>query len=454
MIFFRFFLTLLAWNYTLEAFFWILVGAILVVTVTVLSANPELARELIKGPQRLLSLIGRSSDEDLSKDSLPDQIEKEDIPEETDVEEDIPEETDTEETVAEEIEQDELPLSARIKAYAIVLAYVVYVNFIEIVGFVFLLEGLPERLYDDFLNYPGGGGGLIFIIIGLATLLSGLISLYGYLANQNILLRNSCRATSVAFLLLIIFEPGWEDILGFVIIPLLFSGDLKQLWERILSKETDAEETDAEEIYDLSDMPVKGFWVRFVAFAIDFVIAAIWILGAFIFDAKIDIVDLVWLVGILYDNDNMGTWDLIVAGFSLVPVVFLLFKLMMDSSQFQGTLGKYIMNIKVVDENGQRITRSKGFLRTGVYSLMLFGSRYLDFGGLVGAFLIFGLLGFVMIGFTKKKQGLHDMICRTFVASSHRWQWEKTSSNLLSEEKKVKPLYDPHNRIEKEEKGK
>ena len=160
MIFFRFFLTLLAWNYTLEAFFWILVGAILVVTVTVLSANPELARELIKGPQRLLSLIGRSSDEDLSKDSLPDQIEKEDIPEETDVEEDIPEETDTEETVVEEIEQDELPLSARIKAYAIVLAYVVYVNFIEIVGFVFLLEGLPERLYDDFLNYPGGGGGL------------------------------------------------------------------------------------------------------------------------------------------------------------------------------------------------------------------------------------------------------------------------------------------------------
>ena len=349
MIFFRFFLTLLAWNYTLEAFFWILVGAILVVTVTVLSANPELARELIKGPQRLLSLIGRSSDEDLSKDSLPDQIEKEDVPEETVVEEDVPEEIDTEETVVEEIEQDELPLSARIKAYAIVLAYVVYVNFIEIVGFVFLIEGLPERLYDDFLNYPGGGGGLIFIIIGLATLLSGLISLYGYLANQNILLRNSCRATSVAFLLLIIFEPGWEDILGFVIIPLLFSGDLKRLWELIFSKETDAKETNfsyrdrRKNIYDLSDMPVKGFWVRFGAFAIDLLIAAIWILGVGILDSKIDIIDLGWLVG-----DPMGVrtvFDFLMVGVN-APLVLLFSKLMMESSKFQRTFGKYIMNIK------------------------------------------------------------------------------------------------------------
>jgi hypothetical protein len=132
---------------------------------------------------------------------------------------------------------DDLPLSVRIRDYAIILAYVGYVNFIEIVGIVFLLEGLPQHLYDDFLHYHGGDGGLIFIIVGFATLLSGLLSLYGFLAKRNILLRDSCRAAAALFLLIIIFGTGWDDILGFVIIPLLFSGDLKRLWERILSNE-------------------------------------------------------------------------------------------------------------------------------------------------------------------------------------------------------------------------
>ena len=295
-MFSRFLLTLLAWNYTLEAFFWILVGAILVVTVTVLSANPELARELIKGPMRMLSLVGRSGDGGLSKDSLPDQIEKEDV------------------------------------------------------------------------------------------------------------------------------------------------------YEEIDAEETDAEETDTEEISDLPYIPVKGFWIRFAAFIIDLILAVIWLLGVGI---------LLVYIGPQSEMDLSGSG---VTATAVIAVVFLLFKLMMDSSKFQGTLGKYVTNIKIVDENGQRITRSKSFLRAGVYSLMLFGSRYID--GItnpsndVGPVFILGLLGFIMIGFTKKKQGLHDMASRTFVASSHQWQWKRRSSNLLAKEKKVKPLYDPYNRIEKEEKRK
>ena len=299
-MFSRFLLTLLAWNYTLEAFFWILVGAILVVTVTVLSANPELARELIKGPMRMLSLVGRSGDGGLSKDSLPDQIEKEDV------------------------------------------------------------------------------------------------------------------------------------------------------YEEIDAEETDAEETDTEEISDLPYMPVKGFWIRFAAFIIDLILAVIWLLGVGILSVYI---------GLQSEMDLPGVGPITnLDGVTIIIVVFLLFKLMMDSSKFQGTLGKYVTNIKIVDENGQRITRSKSFLRAGVYSLMLFGSRYID--GItnpsndVGPVFILGLLGFIMIGFTKKKQGLHDMASRTFVASSHQWQWKRGSSNLLAKEKKVKPLYDPYNRIEKEEKRK
>ena len=219
----------LAWNYTLELFFWIILGAVILVSLTVLLAGPIFRSKKSETSEEMLLLSGESVDS--PRENIPDQDATSGrIEEELEI---------LEEIEKGETEQDSLPLSVRIRAYAIILAYVGYVNFIEIVGILFLLEGLPERLYDDFLNYPGGDGGLIFIIVGFATLLSGLISLYGFLAKRNILLRYSCRAAAALFLLIIIFVGGpWgDDILGFVIIPLLFSGDLKRLWERILSNE-------------------------------------------------------------------------------------------------------------------------------------------------------------------------------------------------------------------------
>jgi len=217
----------LAWNYTLELFFWIILGAVILVSLTVLLAGPIFRSKKSETSEEMLLLSGESVDS--PRENIPDQDAASGrIEEELEI---------LEEIEKGETEQDSLPLSVRIRAYAIILAYVGYVNFIEIVGILFLLEGLPERLYDDFLNYPGGDGGLIFIIVGFATLLSGLISLYGFLAKRNILLRDSCRAAAALFLIIIIFVEGGDDILGFVIIPLLFSGDLKRLWERILSNE-------------------------------------------------------------------------------------------------------------------------------------------------------------------------------------------------------------------------
>ena len=57
--------------------------------------------------------------------------------------------------------------------------------------------------------------------------------------NQKWLRIYSCRATAILLLPVAIFniDPVQEDLIGFAIIPLLFSGDLKRLWERILSNE-------------------------------------------------------------------------------------------------------------------------------------------------------------------------------------------------------------------------
>jgi len=213
----------LAWNYTLELFFWIILSAIILVSLTILLTSPIFRSKKSETSEETLLLTGKSVDSPkgkiLDQDTASGRIEEE---------LEILEEIEKRET-----KQDSLPLSVRIRAYAIILAYVGYVNFIEIVGILFLFEGLPEQTSIPYssLDYPGGGGGLIFIIVGFATLLSGLISLYGFLANRNILVRDSCRAAAVLFLLLAIFGTGWDDILGFVIIPLLFSGDLKRVWK-------------------------------------------------------------------------------------------------------------------------------------------------------------------------------------------------------------------------------
>ena len=71
----------------------------------------------------------------------------------------------------------------------------------------------------------------------------------------------------------------------------------------------------------------------------------------------------------------------------------------MESSSWQATLGKKVLGLVVVDENGQRISLAKGI------------GRY--FGKILSALIV--LIGFIMVAFTEKKQGLHDMLAGTLV---------------------------------------
>lgn len=73
----------------------------------------------------------------------------------------------------------------------------------------------------------------------------------------------------------------------------------------------------------------------------------------------------------------------------------------MESSSYQGTLGKMACGIKVTDMEGNRISLGKA---TGRY-----------FSKFISA-IILGI-GFFMVGFDDKKQGLHDKIAGTFVVS-------------------------------------
>jgi len=65
----------------------------------------------------------------------------------------------------------------------------------------------------------------------------------------------------------------------------------------------------------------------------------------------------------------------------------------MESTDLQATIGKLLLKIKVTDYNGDRISFSRA------------SARYL---GKLASLIIFGI-GFIMILFTKRKQGLHDL---------------------------------------------
>jgi uncharacterized RDD family membrane protein YckC len=70
-----------------------------------------------------------------------------------------------------------------------------------------------------------------------------------------------------------------------------------------------------------------------------------------------------------------------------------------ESSSAQATIGKRIMGLRVMDLEGQRI----GFAQAS--------GRF--FGKIISGLILD--IGFIMAGFTERKQALHDMIAGTLV---------------------------------------
>ena len=71
----------------------------------------------------------------------------------------------------------------------------------------------------------------------------------------------------------------------------------------------------------------------------------------------------------------------------------------MESSSKQATVGKMALGLKVTDEGGRRISFARA------------SARY--FGKILSRMTLF--IGYIMAGFTARKQALHDMIAGTLV---------------------------------------
>jgi uncharacterized RDD family membrane protein YckC len=128
-------------------------------------------------------------------------------------------------------------------------------------------------------------------------------------------------------------------------------------------------------------MEYAGFWRRFAAWLIDYLLVAI-VTGI-----------LVAILGAIGGDAGIGF------GYILSILITLGYWAVLESSSNQATVGKMALGIQVTDLQGNRISFWRALGRTLAKIL----------SGLIL------LIGYIMAAFTEKKQGLHDMIAGTLV---------------------------------------
>ena len=121
-----------------------------------------------------------------------------------------------------------------------------------------------------------------------------------------------------------------------------------------------------------------GFWIRTGAYIIDSIILYVVAFVIGLTMADLASVAIAWVINLV------------------IPITYFT---VMEASGYQATLGKMAVGIKVGDHNGNPI---------GVLNSI---GRY--FGKVISALLL--CIGFMMVGWDERKQGIHDKLANTYV---------------------------------------
>jgi len=138
-----------------------------------------------------------------------------------------------------------------------------------------------------------------------------------------------------------------------------------------------------------------GFWIRFVAAIIDGILV-----GIVVLPVRVMIGLLIGAAGMAVSMPGIGVH--IVKGIVGGAIFFCagwIYEAAMESSSKQATVGKMALGLKVTDLEGRRLFFARA---TGRHFAKYVSNLTL-------------LIGYIMAGFTERKQALHDMIAGTLV---------------------------------------
>jgi uncharacterized RDD family membrane protein YckC len=139
-----------------------------------------------------------------------------------------------------------------------------------------------------------------------------------------------------------------------------------------------------------------GFWRRVLAYIIDAIILSV--VGGVISGTVLG--SAAGLSSLPVSGDPTAVFTGAMAGVQVVSFVLnWLYFAVLESSSLQGTLGKKALGMIVTDLDGGRISFGRA---TGRY-----------FAKFLSALIL--MIGFIMVAFTARKQGLHDILASTLV---------------------------------------
>lgn len=155
-------------------------------------------------------------------------------------------------------------------------------------------------------------------------------------------------------------------------------------------------------------MEYGGFWIRLVAYIIDSIIVTVLFFILVFILSMVGIVDYSWIAEFeaAAQADVEPDPAVFMAMMQAMGIIYLLgflvawlYEALLTGSAMQATPGKMVFGLRVTTVDGQQI----GFGRaTGRF-----------FGKIVSGVILY--VGFIMIAFTERKQGLHDMMASTVV---------------------------------------
>jgi uncharacterized RDD family membrane protein YckC len=137
-----------------------------------------------------------------------------------------------------------------------------------------------------------------------------------------------------------------------------------------------------------------GFWLRFAAILIDGIVMMV----------VVTIFSMIVGLKMLALEEPEEAMAGVLGFYGLFQIVVILYFSLMESSNLQATLGKKAVGVYVTDLNGQKISFGRAL------------GRY--FGKILSGLIIY--IGFIMAGFTEKKQGLHDILAGTLVLKGNK----------------------------------